>query len=103
MANLGDLAAVVRSKNAGPFRVTFDIMFIDEETFERVLAGGDISQERFCETYGVESDEVEWTVYRPGLAFKATMPRRIASGDHRDGDVYGCQQHGPLLAWDVRI
>jgi hypothetical protein len=37
---LGELAKVVRSKNAGPFLLTFDILFDDRETLERIRAGG---------------------------------------------------------------
>jgi hypothetical protein len=29
------------------------------------------------------------------------MPRRIVSGDPGDSDVYGAQQHGPMLAVEL--
>ena len=35
MATLGDLAKLVRSKNAGPFWLTIDIMFDDAEAYRR--------------------------------------------------------------------
>ena len=38
MPTLYDLASVLRSKNAGPFQITFDIMFDDEATYRRVIA-----------------------------------------------------------------
>ena len=34
---LGKLARLIRSKNAGPFWVTFDIMFANDVDFERVV------------------------------------------------------------------
>jgi hypothetical protein len=34
---LGELAKLIRSKNAGPFVLTIDVMFEDEETYRRVL------------------------------------------------------------------
>ena len=37
MARLGDLASVIRSKNAGPFQVTIDIMFADASEYRRTL------------------------------------------------------------------
>ena len=37
------------------------------------------------------------------LAFKATIPRRIPSGDIGDTDIYGAQQHAPLLDVEVPI
>jgi hypothetical protein len=30
-------------------------------------------------------------------AIKLTLPRRLCAGDPGDGDVYGAQQHAPLL------
>jgi hypothetical protein len=35
MATLGDLAKLVRSKNAGPFWLTIDIMFDHAEAYDR--------------------------------------------------------------------
>ena len=35
MTILGDLATLIRSKNAGPFILTFDIMFDDEASYRR--------------------------------------------------------------------
>jgi hypothetical protein len=31
------------------------------------------------------------------LAVKVVVPRRVVAGSPGDGDVYGAQQHGPLL------
>ena len=33
MTPLGELARLIRSKNAGPFELTFDIMFEDNATY----------------------------------------------------------------------
>jgi hypothetical protein len=43
---LGEVASVVRSKNAGPFHFTFDIMFSDQEVFTQILRSGQASRER---------------------------------------------------------
>ena len=43
MARLGDIAKACKSKNAGPFELTLDIMFDDAATFEKVRATGVIS------------------------------------------------------------
>ena len=34
---LADLAKVIRSKNAGPFELTFDVLFDSEEAYVRVV------------------------------------------------------------------
>ena len=38
MTRLRDLAKLIRTKNAGPFQLTLDIMFPDSRTYEHVVA-----------------------------------------------------------------
>ena len=44
-----------------------------------------------------------FTEYPAGNAFKATIPRLVPSGDVGDTDVYGAQQHAPLLDVEIPI
>ena len=46
---------------------------------------------------------VVFTEFPPAHAYKATIERRIASGAVGDTDVYGAQQHAPLLDVDIPI
>ena len=101
MAKLKDIAWALKSKNAGPFDLTVDIMFDDADAFERVRASGVVTRELFARLYKVDPSQVLLTEYPPALAFKATFPRRVRSGGVGDTDVYGAQQHAPLL--DVEI
>ena len=103
MAKLKDIVAVCKSKNAGPFELTIDAVFSDPETFEKVKATGVITPALFAELYGVEEEDILFTVYDAGLAFKATLPRLVGAGDLGDTDVYGAQQHAPLLEVEVPI
>jgi len=103
MARIGDVALVCKSKNAGPFEVTIDAVFADQETFDKVKASGVLCPELFARLYKVEPEDVMFTVYDAGLAFKATLPRLISAGDIGDTDVYGAQQHAPLLAVEVPV
>jgi hypothetical protein len=101
-----ELARVIRSKNAGPFELTFDIMFTDAESYERVKRSGVISAELFAKLYAVPLDDVlSVHAFDPALSFKATIARPISSGTAGDSDVFGAQQHAPLLdveiPWDV--
>ena len=58
MTTLGDLARLIRSKNAGPFTLTFDVMFDDDATYQRVLKSRVLTKERFARMYKVpEEDE----------------------------------------------
>ena len=101
MTLIGDLAVVCKSKNAGPYEVTIDAVFADKEIFEKVKASGVLCEDLFARLYNVRADEIIFTVYDAGLAFKATLPRLIPAGDIGDTDVYGAQQHAPLLAVEV--
>lgn len=101
MPTIGDIASVCKSKNAGPFDLTIDVVFDDAETYAKVKATGVICAALFARLYSVPEDEIEFTAYDAGLAFKATLPRLVAAGDIGDTDVYGAQQHAPLL--DVEL
>ena len=50
------------------------------------------------ETSGLSNEEIRRIVwFEPANAVKVVMPRRIVSGAPGDADVYGAQQHAPLL------
>jgi len=93
-----DLAKVIRSKNAGPFEITFDVMFDDIAKYQLVKQSGALSASKIASLYNVRFDDV--LVCRPydaALAYKITIRRPVGSGDITDRDVYGCQQHVPLM------
>ena len=95
---LDSLAKVIRSKNAGPFELTFDIMFDDAAVYERVKKSGAINAQALAAIYRVRLDDVlVCRPYDPAVAFKITIRRPVSSGDIADRDVYGCQQHVPLM------
>ena len=51
--------------------------------------------------YGVPASAVRVINYPLGRAIKIVIPRRIMSGDPGDRDVYGAQQHTPLLRLEI--
>lgn len=104
MARLQDLAAVLRSKNAGPFQITIDLMFDDEKTFHRVCDSNVLTPERVGTLYGVSFHAVRIMPFAKVRAIKVTMPRRWGthgSGSAFDRDVLGAQQHGPLAELEI--
>jgi hypothetical protein len=95
---LVDLAGVIRSKNSGPYELTLDIIFNDYEGYELVKRGGFINNELICGLYGVTPEEIIGIVeFEPAKAIKITIKRPLCSGDLGETDVYGAQQHAPLL------
>lgn len=103
MALVKDIAKVCKSKNAGPFSLTIDVVFDDKALYEKVKATGVLNAKLFAGLYGVREDQVLFTPYDPALAFKATLPRAIVAGDVGDTDVYGAQQHAPVLDVDIPV
>jgi hypothetical protein len=103
MALIRDVARVCKSKNAGPFELTIDVVFDDAETFNRVKATGVLCPALFARLYSVLAEHVLFTPYDAAFAFKATFPRLVPAGEFGDTDVYGCQQHAPLLDIDLSI
>ena len=99
---LVDLAETIRSKNAGNYFLTFEIIFNNYETYRKVKETGIINKELVSGLYGIPVDKVtHFTEYDPGNAIKITIQRPIVSGDMGESDVYGCQQYAPLF--DIEI
>ena len=101
---LTDIAGVIRSKNSGPYELTMDIIFNDYEGYELVKQGGFINRDLVCSLYGLTPDQIIGIInYEPAKAIKVTIKRPICSGDLGDTDVYGAQQHAPLLGLEFDL
>ena len=98
---LMELARVIRSKNAGALTLTLDVMFDEVAQYERVANSGVLTPELIASLYAVNKNDVDIINYPVANAIKITLPRSIPSGHPGDGDVYGAQQHAPLL--DIEI
>ncbi len=103
MPKLWQIAKLVRAKNAGPFTLTFDIVFADQTTYAQVKSSGAITRELFARLYRVPVDDVVFFEHDRALALKASIPRPSASGDLDDSGVFGAQQHGPLVDLEIPI
>ena len=101
MATLFDLCSLIRSKNAGPFVLTFDVMFSSTENYERAKRSQPLTRRRLAEIYGQREEDITLVYHDHALAIKASMPRPIFQGELQDGDCYGGQQYVPLLEIEV--
>ena len=95
---LRDRLVSVRSKNAGPFTVTFDLFFPDAAAFDEVVAAQVVTRERVAALYGLRPDEVLVFNFPPASAIKVSIPRVVPGGGPGDSDVAGGQQFAPLLS-----
>jgi Domain of unknown function (DUF4387) len=99
---LGQLATLVRSKNAGPFWMTVDIFLPDAATYERAAASPALCDAgAIAGRYAVSPAAVK--IFRlPNLnAIKISFPRPSAQGGAHDRDMHGGQQYVPLLDIDI--
>ena len=101
MPTLAELAALIRSKNAGPFELTFDVMFDDDRTYDAVARAGILSAAFFSSTYGCAPEDVQVFHCPRARAIKVTIPRPNVQGTFGDADLHGGQQYAPLL--DLRL
>jgi hypothetical protein len=61
MALIKDVAKVCKSKNAGPFDLTIDVVFDNAETFNQVKATGVLCPALFARLYNVPEQHVLFT------------------------------------------
>ena len=98
MTPLKDLAHVLRSKNSGPFAITLDILFEDASAYQRAVKSGLLTAEAIAKLYRLPPGSItDYACYDAALGIKVTFLRQVASGTVGDRDVYGAQQHAPLL------
>ncbi|WP_455537898.1 DUF4387 domain-containing protein [Terrisporobacter sp.] len=98
MTKLSDVANIIRSKNSGPYELTLDIIFKTEEDFKMICNKKIINDELICNLYKIKKEDIINIVnFEPANAIKITIKRPIISGNLGESDVYGAQQHAPLL------
>ena len=103
MPMLYEVTSLVRSKNAGPFLLTLDIVFRDQASYDGVVRSGVLSAQSIARMYDVDPAGVQFFLCPEIRAIKATLPRVVGSGDPLDTDVYGAQQVGPLMNLEIPL
>jgi hypothetical protein len=92
-------AKVIRSKNSGPYELTLDILFKDRAHFDLFRKRNIVTKRKIAALYKRPVGDILKLVYfEPSNALKITMRRPIPSGDAGETDIYGAQQHAPLLS-----
>ena len=100
--NICDLARTIRSKNAGSFMITFEIIFADREIYEKVKKSGTITRKAIADAYKVPEDKIlDFMFFDPGMGIKGNIKRKSPSGGPGETDVYGCQQYAPLFSLEI--
>jgi hypothetical protein len=91
---LGDLAQLVRSKNAGPYWTTMDVFFANDTDYEQAAAV--LTGEAVASVYHLDPASVR--LYRlPDIrVIKASFPRPVVQGSLGERDMHSGQQYIPL-------
>jgi hypothetical protein len=103
MAELRDIAATFRSKNADPFITTCDIFIREERDYEWLKQSHLLDSDRVAALYQMPLEAMIGVYFIDNIRavkvsfFKTAMGKYIASGDLEDLDLVGAQQHVPLL------
>jgi hypothetical protein len=104
---LGELASVLRSKNAGPFELTFDVMFAFEDEYKLVKEAGFLNAATIAKLCNIQEEDVVWSgFFDQALAFKATIPRTQrgkvqGNGGFMESDVHGSNKYLDLYYYEL--
>lgn len=95
-STIGDVASLVRSKNAGPFWQTLDVFLPDDDAYAAVADAPGLTVEAVATAYRVDPGAVR--IFRlPSIrVVKVSFPRPTAQGGIHDRDMHAGQQHVPL-------
>ncbi len=99
---LRDMAKVIRSKNAGVNRLTYDIFFNTPGDYQLALSSNAFVKENIAQTLKIPPERIINT-YRADacLAIKISAYRASLSGSPGERDVFGAQQHMNLMSMRV--
>ena len=101
---LKDMARVIRSKNAKVNKMTYDIFFNSEEDYQLALRSNAFTREAMARTLGISVADVIGCYGADNCqAIKISTFRPLISGSPGERDVFGAQQHLPLLLMDIPI
>jgi hypothetical protein len=101
---ISDLAAVVRSKNSGPYEITLDILFDDATLWKHVRDSNVLTPDVMKKLYHLAEDDILTCMFfEPALGWKCTFkrPTNQLQGSVGERDTFGTQQHAPLLDIEV--
>lgn len=99
-----DMAVVIRSKDAGINRLTFDIIFTSGENYEAALRSNVFSKNEIATILGLPVDRVVGTFFVDTCnAIKISIDRLNISASVDDRDVFGAQQQAAIEGLNIPI
>lgn len=97
MPKVRDVCHVVRSKVAGPFWVTMDLMFDSKENFDRYAECSELGKGVISKVYGVAEDDVKLFPVESLNVLKISFARPHVQGGVGERDLHSGQQYTYIL------
>lgn len=101
MPKVRDVCRHVRSKNAGPFWVTFDFFFDGPESYRRYHDSAALSPALFARLFGTDPSQVKRIPVEDLAIVKISYPRATPQGGIEERDMHSGQQYVRIL--DVEL
>jgi Domain of unknown function (DUF4387)/Acyclic terpene utilisation family protein AtuA len=99
-----DMAVVIRSKDGGINRLTFDIIFTSGENYEAALRSNVFSKNNVAKILALSVDRVVGTFFVDTCnAIKISIDRRNISASVDERDVFGAQQQAAIECLSIPI
>jgi hypothetical protein len=101
---LRDMAVVIRSKDAGINRLTFDIVFNSAADYESALASNAFAKRNVAALLGVSLQQIVGTYFVDSCnAIKISMERLNISASLDEHDVFGAQQQSVIERLSITV
>jgi hypothetical protein len=99
-----EMANIIRSKDAGINKITFDVFFVTPQEYEAALKSNVFHKDNVANVLCIPLDHVIGT-YRADdcYAVKVSTNRPSISGNPGERDMFGAQQHSKLLMLDIPV
>jgi hypothetical protein len=99
-----DMAAVIRSKDAGVNRLTFDVIFTSGENYEAALHSNVFSKDNIARVLDLPPERVLGTFFVDSCnAIKMSIDRPNISASADERDVFGSQQQAAVEHMNIPI
>jgi hypothetical protein len=100
---LRDYALYVRSKNAGPFWMTFEIFLKNKEDYDKLAGMSVVTPELISKLYGTPADQVQILFCDNINIIKISIPRPVSQGSPEDKDIHAGQQSVFLANVELQV
>ncbi|QQV77930.1 DUF4387 domain-containing protein [Sphingomonas aliaeris] len=101
MTTVNDVCHLVRSKNAGPYWVTFDLFFNSKELFGRYASCEALGPNTFARLFGADPSQVKSNPVESLDMVKISYARSSPQGGMVERDMHCGQQFVRLLGVEL--